>query len=449
MKFEIEITSLAYGGRGIGRLEDGKVVFVPFTAPGDVAEVELTKEKGGFSEARLLSLKKKSPMRREPLCPVFTKCGGCQWQHIKYEEQVKWKGEIFKETLRRIGGVNLNSNPEGASPSAGVLMDAPLSAAEEFEYRSRAGFHIRDGKWGFFETSSNKIVEIDECPLLRPEINATFKELKDIGLSNFFHTVDIALDLSSQDEAKTVASFFSESRLGKRLKTDLVRAISKVKALKGFEINFRRRGARGQGQVLHTEGDVSTTYKIGSLTFTAETGVFTQVNPAQNENLVEKVLSYSELRERENLLDLFSGIGNLTLPLAKGAAHALGADIDGRAIKRAKENKKINDIVNADFTRCQAGGGKGAYEEVLKILAKEKPAVVILDPPRGGAPEATKAIVESAPLRVIYVSCNPATLARDSSVLIKGGYKLVKAGIIDLFPQTYHLEGVLSFVRCD
>lgn len=421
MEHTVDITALAYGGRGIGRIA-GKVVFVPYTAPGDVASVRITAEKKGFSEGELAGLVTPSPIRQEPSCPVYGVCGGCQLQHIKYPEQVKLKQGILEETLRRLGNVS------------GVSFDTPLSGPD-FNYRCRAHFHVKGKQWGFYGPRGHNIVDITSCPLLNERINAAFSEIK-TALSEYPHAITDA-EIGVSDNGDAVAAFHV---LRRAAPLNWSKALIGVKRLKGFEVRDSE-----TERVMETCGDTSLEFKVFNVNMRSGIGVFSQVNRAQNLNLVEKALMYAGIAGGERVLDLFSGAGNLTLPFSRHAKDITGVEANKQAVEEARANAAANYITNASFHADDAGAW---VKRNLKALVKNRPAVVILDPPRYGMPQdAAEALKKLKPEKIIYISCSPPTLARDLRSLDGAGYKVFRAGLIDMFPQTYHMECVAGLVK--
>lgn len=424
MTTPIEITSLVYGGKGLGRM-DGKVVFVPYAAPGDVAEVEIVEEKKGFSEGRIRRLVASSPLRVEPPCPVYGRCGGCSLQHMGYEAQLEWKQRMLDETLRRLGKVE------------GVEFDAPVPSPSPFNYRSRARFHASGARAGFFEEGSHRIVDMDECPLLHPLVNGAFLDFKHTVLGNKARPdiYSFEVGLSEADQG-TVISMMAAPSGG----FDWDKLLKGVSGLKGFEVWAPKENSR-RGRFVAAEGDTNLLYNAGGVDFSAGIGVFTQVNAAQNRTMVEKVAGFSDLSGKEGVLDLYCGVGNLGLPLAARAARVIGVEASGPAIEAARENARKNGIKNAAFNE---GDSMGWLKQNLKELEKNGPSVLILDPPRGGEPQIARALSDARPGRIVYVSCSPPTLARDVRNLAGLGYRVSRAVLVDMFPQTYHIESILG-----
>lgn len=419
----IKIDNLTYGGNGIGRL-DGKAVFVPFTAPGDTVEVKIIKEKKSFAIAELIEVTEPSPLRREPACPVFTECGGCHWQHMSDDAQLKAKGEIFTETLKRIAGIEL--------PEPLELIASPKT----MNYRNRVKLHKKGPQWGFFRPKSHKIVNIDNCPLLDPVINEVFATLKKLDLPEALHTIDIALD---ERTGSCVAAVFVK----KNKEFDWQGVLDKTKSLKGIELWKKDPNKTKKSRII-AFGDTSISYKVSGVTIHSGPTVFMQGNPEQNRRMVEKVLELaglSEIKDKKKLIpigDLFCGAGNLTLPMAMRAELVVGIDTESEAIDCARKGARLQGLSSAKF--CTEGAEKG------KALENVSPAVVVLDPPRSGCPEAIERIISLRPDKIIYVSCAPPTLARDIKLLIDKGYKLTKTSVLDLFPQTYHIEAIVELI---
>lgn len=423
MDSRVTITALAHGGSGVGRI-DGKVVFVPFTAPGDEAMVEITAGKKTFSEGVLKEIITPSSMRALPECALYGVCGGCSLQHIGYQGQVEWKQRIFEETLRRIGGISA------------VAFDPAASSPSPMGYRSRARFHVSGGVWGFFEVKSHRVASLEACPVLDPLINTAFAAVRDAlkGADLSIFAVDIGI---SEADEKAVASIHVTSSKG----FPWAEALSGVKDLKGYQVLvYPVRQDRNRGRLIERHGDTELFYSIEDMRLGAGIDVFSQVNRRGNRFLVEKVVEYAALEGAEAVVDLFSGVGNLSLPLARRAGSVVGVESAGEAVEAAIRNGHNNSVSNADFIRMNASAW---LKQEMKALEKKRPDVVVLDPPRGGDTDVASMLGKIRPARIIYVSCSPPTLARDLSHLIGTGYTVKRAGLIDMFPQTFHIEGVV------
>ncbi len=459
MNITVEIERLAYGAKGIAR-RDGKVVFVPFTAPGDVALVRISRETRDFCEAELVEIKRPSPMRQTPPCPVYGTCGGCHMQHIVYTGQVALKQDIFKDTLERIGKLSFKS------------FDPPHESKKPYNYRSRARFHIEGRRWGFFGMGTWNVVDIKDCPILDERLNNVFKKLKTLlidglsgeGVPEGLYSMEAAC--GREDEGVVVSLYFARRRSldlfhERLIKGPLLgedrdkgahkdintperlwgRILELVPEIKGLELVIRPVKV-GRAERVFSTGDTKVSYDVDSLRFTASSGVFTQGNLSENPSLVKKVLDYADLRGDEEVLDLFAGIGNITLPLAAEAASVTGVELNPAAVRMARENASKNSIRNVRFKRARADRW---VRTMSKALENKGAHVVVLDPPRGGGFDVVKELVRVRPPHIVYLSCSAPTLARDASYLLKSGYRLKRAGIIDMFPQTYHFECILRF----
>ena len=422
MTKRVEITSLAFGGKGIGRI-DGKVVFVPYAAPGDILDVEIVTEKKGFSEGVIEKIEKPSPLRIEPACPCYGECGGCNMQHMAYAHQLEWKQRIFEETLKRIG------------KAEGIKFDEPLASKKEFNYRARARFQALMGRTGFFGARSHRVVDVESCPLLEPAVNETYADIRRVvanGQMPPIHSFEVNL---SEQDSMTVAVFHTDGKADWSWST----ALQGIRHLKGFEVWLSPE--KGRARRLVSEGDTRVSYSVEGLGISAGVSVFSQVNRGLNSELVKKAVDLARLTGKETVIDLFSGVGNLTLPLAKGARASIGIESNGEAVREAQENAVRNAIKNTEFHEADATAW---LKQNLKNLERERDCVLVLDPPRGGEPDIAKSLSGTRPGRIVYISCSPPTLARDVLALAGCGYRGSRAALIDMFPQTYHIESVVS-----
>ncbi len=408
---------------GVGRT-DGKVLFVPHTAPGDTVEVDVVSEKRGFAEGRIRKVIIPSSLRQHSSCVYVERCGGCHWQHIRYEEQVDWKERIFLETLKRIGGID------------DIVIEPCIASPSPLGYRTRAQFHVKSGTWGFFEAGSNDIVEIEECPVLHPVLNKAFQALRDFIETEYrrcaIHTVEIGL---SEVDRKAVALIHSseEMVLGRG------GMVGKIPCIKGVRI--RRSSSRRDRawKETYSEGDTGLAYILQGLNMRVDIAMFSQINTVQNSRLVEAAIAFCNPTRGDYVTDLFCGGGNITLPLSMRCKEVTGIDVDRLTIEKAGFNAERNTIRNVRFIRANLFKG-------LKSIDIGKPPTILLDPPRGGGMGVLKEVASLKPGRIVYVSCNPSTLGRDISILKRYGYNAGRARIIDMFPQTYHIEGIVELL---
>lgn len=373
---EISIDALAAGGDGVGRAPDGRVVFVPFTAPGDRVEVAL--EPGGkrFVRGSVRAVVSPSPLRTEPPCPVFGACGGCAWQHVAYEAQVAAKRTILRDALVRIGRVDgLGEIPFTACPSP-------------YAYRWRARVVVAGGLVGYRRRRSNAVCATARCPILLPA------------------AAEALAALSSRPPAEE-----GEWEIAVGGEGDV--RVTRVGAPSG-----RRLAVDAAGELIERSP-----------------GVFAQSNALLLEPLLRAVWRAAGAGER--LLELFAGAGFFTVGLARRFAHLVAAEGDAAAAADLAHNAARTGLGNVEV-RC---------EGVDRTLAarRERPDVVVLDPPRSGVPRGLCASLAAiGARRIVYLSCDPATLARDVSELARAGYALVAAEGFDLFPQTPHLEALVT-----
>lgn len=430
----VTIESLCYGGAGFGRVE-GKACFVPFTAPGDRARIRVVKEKRSFLEGELLELIEPSASRIAPTCPVFGSCGGCDWQYLPYQEQLEHKRAIFADTLSRIGKV----------PREKVL---PVAASPaDYGYRSRIQLKVSRQKGalrlGFFRTGSHEVVDFGAgCPLAGELLNGMAGEFRAFldGLTQLDLIPQI--DLAIGDQGEGIAIVHCKGG-GDDLVERLARDREQLPSVAGA---FVRSGARGEP--VRAFGINSLSYAIPAGLFPGSKelrlrfgrGGFSQVNYRQNLVLIRTVWEWAGLTGTERVLDLYCGNGNISLPLAPYAAEVIGIEGFAPSIRDAAANAEANGIDNAVFQVSDAA------RAVQRLTGRrERFDLVVLDPPRAGA-EAAAELAGLGAKKIIYVSCDPATLARDLATLGAGGYQVTRSLPVDMFPQTYHLESVTELM---
>ncbi len=417
-KVQAPIESVAFRGYGVARV-DGKVVFVPYTVTGDMAWIEMIEEKRKYSMGRLVQIADPSPWRVNPPCPYFGICGGCQWQHIDYRFHGELKKRILMESLKRIGKIR-DLPPIDVTPSP-----------KSYDYRARVQLKARGGALGYFRERSHVIVDIDHCPISDPLVNQMIQELRG-ELAAFSKMGEIEINVSPQERKGVV---ILHPFLRNRGLEDFARKILQDHPiLKGIAI-----GAKNGLKLL---GDPSLHFTVSlhrsgaerTLRLRASALSFLQVNLEQNRRLIETVLEFSGVRGNQTVLELYAGIGNFTLPLADEASAVIGVEENGTAIEDARFNAEKNGIKNCSFVH-------GKAEEVLKNLSG-KPDQVVLDPPRTGCKTILDRVVGLKPERIVYVSCEPSTFSRDLCLFAESGYSLQRLRLIDMFPQTYHMEVV-------
>jgi 23S rRNA (uracil1939-C5)-methyltransferase len=408
------IEALSYGVFGVARTERG-VILIPGVAPGDVAHVRIVAEKRDYREAELVEIVTPSPGRRSPPCPFLPACGGCTWQHVDYASQLSAKETILRDALVRTGGFDPRS-----------LELRPILASPEWSYRHRITLRV-DGeqRLGFYRHRSHRLVEIDRCLIADETVNAHVAAAREWlrGVSTTVRRLEVA---SSGDDAVFVGNAEGAFRHDDEYHERFLRAHPSVRGIILFGKGWRR-----------SFGEPEVEVDIGGNLAIRTRGAFTQVNIAGNRQLIETVLALGQPTAEDRILDLYCGVGNLTLPLARHADEVVGVEIDTQAIGDARRNADRAGLGNCRFIQqraADAARGLAAEEEAFSL--------VVLDPPRSGAADVLEHLPGLGPRRILYVSCNPVTLARDLRKLVELGFQLGSVQPIDLFPQTYHLEAV-------
>lgn len=413
---KVKIESVAFKGYGVGRLH-GKVIFVPYTVTGDEVSVTPVEERKDFSIAKLKGIITPSPWRVTPPCPYFGYCGGCQWQHIEPMVQGELKKEILKNLFQRLG--RLKELP-------------PLSlipSSSPYGYRARIQLKVDGKRIGFFEGKSHRIIEIDQCLIAHPLVNSLLKELQK-GRYALSHIREIEINVSPEEE-KGILIFHLDKPVSRET-LPIHELIGSSPFLKGWVLAGINGWEYFGDPILYlkTEGISSKIRKVFRLRVSPES--FYQVNLEQNLTLLETVLEFAQLRGEERVLELYSGIGNFSLPLAMKAGWILGIEENRKAIEDARFNAEENRIGNCQFLL-------GRVEERMKELG-EGVDLMVLDPPRRGAKSVLVEIERLRPKRIIYLSCDPTTFIRDITLLLQKGYSLQKVRLVDMFPQSYHME---------
>ena len=493
----LEITDLTEEGQGVGK-KDGLVFFVKDSVMGDLVEARILKAKKNYAYAKVEKLLEASPYRITPLCPVAGKCGGCQLQHLSYEKELAWKEDRIAQSLIRIAGL---SPEEVESKKEGILGGVLSRYRNKAQYPVQSRKEIRsggatsvldwkvDGKWpgknkieakekpsdlsmGFYGFHSHRIIETEDClinsaenPLILNCIKEWAREykisgyeeetgkglLRHIFLRKGFSTGEILLCLVINGKKLPHGK-----ELWERLQ-DLSLSVEESRQVQGRIVGLCMNINEGSGNaILGREthclyGKDSIEDKIGELSFSISVPSFYQVNPAQTEKIYGKALEYAALTGEETVWDCYCGIGTISLFLAQKAKQVYGLEIVPEAIENAKKNVEKNGLHNTEFY-------VGAAEEVLPKWVEEQKRegkdvgnlvdVVSLDPPRKGCDEAClSAVLELSPKRIVYVSCDPGSLARDIKYLREGGYELQKWVGIDNFPRTGHVETVVLVSR--
>ncbi len=419
----VDIEKIVYGGKGLGRI-DGKVVFVPFVIDGEKVEVDIKKEKKSIVEAQLKRVLKKSPFRRKPLCKYFTVCGGCDLQHIDYNHQIDIKKENLNESLRRIGRI------EHIPDIKTVLSE------KEFFYRNRAQFKIYGSSIGFYKRESHSIVDIDSCPLLLEDISYLPTRIRPV-LSLFMLQPSELHTFSSKNETLLKLIFPKKTKFVP-VSLKKIRKITGLN-IKGVGIYYKKGNDTKLERIL---GDRLLYYKVRDFKFRVSIDSFFQVNYYQIDKLI-KIVSES-VSGSKILADMYCGVGTLTIPSSKKVEKVFGFEINRFAVKDAIENARINRAENVEFFPYET---KKAVDFIVEKGIEVD--TVIFDPPRTGLNEYIIEKISSVESlnKIVYVSCNPATLSRDINDFYRIGFKLKDLYMLDMFPQTYHIESIAILER--
>lgn len=425
----VTIEKLVDSGAGLGRV-DGRVVFVPLTLPGETVEARITSVSKGYAEASAKKILAAAPNRIEPPCSVFGTCGGCQWQHIDYKTQLEGKVAILREDLARIGKM----------PEADLL--PPIAASEPLEYRTRIQLKTDLSKTppeiGFHSHGSHRIVSFDRCRIAAPGVNEAVDKIRSV-LTDFKngpkHITEVhvhqagargklLLRLVGMDEPREPVN---------RLFAEFERVLPELVS----QVYYGRSGQR----FVRKRDYLLEEYK--GVRFRISDRSFAQVNWSQTAPLIDAVVRFADLSGSESVLELYSGIGTFGLFLADAAKELTGYDEDPFAVKDAVYNAGQKGLTHVRFFR------KSVIEAARDLVkARRSFDCILLDPPREGVDRGVlKLLRKLNPSRIVYVSCHPASLARDLRILIDAGFNVGRLQPVDLFPQTYHFEVVAEILR--
>lgn len=442
--YSVVIDGYSSEGFGVCRVE-GRAVFVPRAIPGERWEIRIVKVTNAAIYARGEMLLEPSPARVAPACPHFGKCGGCDTWHLSYEEELRFKLSRVNDALRHIG-------------KQSVQAEEILGSDSVLRYRNKGIFAVADvdgsPAFGFYRERSHSLIAIDDC-LIQSELSV--RAARCVVSFMRAHNVDAYDETSGKGVLRHV--FCREARHGSdavacvvaargfgALTQALVDALrSACPELTGIVLNVNKtRGNTVLAGDFHTLwGEAGIRDTLCGLSFEIAPQAFFQINPPQAEKLYRRALDYAAADKDSLLFDLYCGAGTISLCLAREADRVIGAEIVPEAVENAAANAKRNGIENVEFLCADAG-------EAAKTLAERglRPEAVVVDPPRKGMDEAAvKAVASMQPKRVVYVSCNPATLARDILRFNGYGYALEKATAVDMFPRTCHVETVVKLVR--
>jgi 23S rRNA (uracil1939-C5)-methyltransferase len=437
---ELAIADLSLTGEGVGRWRD-RVVFVPDTVPGDLVRVRLVNVKPRFAHAQILELLTPSEQRVRPACIVADKCGGCQWQPVAYELQLASKQAQVMEALERIG--------KFSDPPLEPILPAPATLG----YRNKATYPLNQSggtvQAGYYRKGSHRLINLNQCPVQDPHLDPLLSQIKrDIQRQGW----SIYDEKTQRGQLRHLGL-----RIGRRTGQILLTLVTQTWDLPEIEQQAQEWLQRYEnlvGVCLNRNSDRTNrifgpeSRCLGGLPYLQEefaglhlrfgADTFFQVNTEQAEALVELILAELNLQGHEHVVDAYCGIGTLTLPIARLAQQVIGLELHPPAVAQAQANAELNQITNVSFL----------VGDVAKLLPGLHPDIVVLDPPRKGCnPGVIDCLNQIRPTRIVYMSCNPVTLARDLQLLCQGGYQLQRVKPADFFPQTAHVECVAFLSR--
>ncbi|MEQ9220934.1 MAG: 23S rRNA (uracil(1939)-C(5))-methyltransferase RlmD [Cyclobacteriaceae bacterium] len=454
----LEITGISAEGKSIAR-HDNRVLFVAQAVPGDVVDVQITRKKRKFFEGKAIHFHKQSAERQEPFCEHFGTCGGCKWQHMQYEAQLNYKARQVIDNLKKIGKTDLpeplpilgsadttfyRNKLEFTFSDMRWLTTEEIASGKEFS-RNALGFHIP----GRFD----KILDIEKCWLQPDPSNEIRNTVKDYALRHnltFFNLRDqhgllrnLIIRTTTTGETMVIVQFFEPDE--QAIDGLMEHIKEKFPSLTSLLYIINQKGNETfHDQEVHTfHGQDYITERMGELQFRIGPKSFYQTNPVQAEKLYQVALDFADLQGNEMVYDLYCGTGTITNYIAHSARKVVGIEYVEEAIVDARVNSKLNSIDNTEF---YAGDIKDLLTESF-VQKTGRPDVIITDPPRAGMHgDVVKQLNEIKPEKIVYVSCNPATQARDLQLLSEN-YSVKSIQPVDMFPQTHHVENVLLLVR--
>ena len=426
---EVKIEKLVYGGDGLAHHE-GQTVFVPLVLPGELVSIAPAERKKKFVRGRLERVVEAAPERVPAPCPYFGRCGGCHYQHIPYDAQIRYKTEILRETLGRIGRVH---------------WDGPIGthASPPFGYRNRTQWKIRTAQEGspapsgigYFEAGSTRLCAVDECAILSPRLGETLAKLRTLVAGKTLSAIDEIEAFADAADEKILLNLSAErlTESPEAIASALRAALPWVESILVQDRRADKFELFGPGYLPYAAG--GTDFRVGHLSFF-------QVNRFLIDALVEAVIGDSKGRMA---LDLFAGVGLFTVALTKRFDRVIGVESNLAAAKDLEVNLQSSGGVSPTHRHATA--------EAFLSHWQERPDLVVLDPPRAGVePETLTRLKKLAPWRINYLSCDPATLARDLAALVggqdePGSYEIRDINLFDIFPQTYHMEALVRLKR--
>ena len=444
---EVEIIDLNHTGQGVAKV-DNFVVFIDKAIKGDLVEIEITEKKKNFAVGKLIKIIEPSKDRINPPCGYFYECGGCQLMHMDYSAQLIYKKNRVINEMRR-SSVNMDN----------AVVNGTIGMENPFRYRNKTAFSVakknKEIIIGPYEQGTYNTVNISNCMLQSNEADKTVVLFKELMIKYNIEAYDkktgkgIVRNIVIRNNRQNELMLIIVTATGKFPNKDVIvkEIISNIKEIKTVVQNINSKNTNlimGHKNItLYGEGTIND--NIGDLIFTISPETFFQINPEQTEKLYNTAIKYADIKKDDVCFDIYCGIGTISLMAAKYAKKVYGVEIVEQSIINARENAAKNKVTNAEFFT-------GKAEEIMpKLYSKNIIAdVVIVDPPRKGCEqEVIDTIISMSPKKVVYVSCNPSTLARDIKLLESGGYHLKKVQPVDQFPWTHHVETVVLMSRKD
>jgi len=456
----VEVTGAGGKGKGIGKSPDGRVIFIDNVVPGDIADIKTTKQRKSYYQGTAIDFQQFSDKRVEPVCQHFGTCGGCKWQNMGYEYQLEYKQDEVLNNLIRVGKVELpevtpilgskkiyfyRNKMEFSFSDSRWLTPEEINSGKDFDDKNALGFHI-PGMW-------DKILDIKKCHLQEDPSNAIRNFVKEFATANglsFFNARKqegllrtLMIRTSSTGEIMVLIQFFHEHEEKRELLMDAVAEMFPEITSLQYVINEKGNDTIYDQEVICYKGRDHIFEQMEGLQFKINAKSFYQTNSAQAYELYKITREFADLKGDEIVYDLYTGTGTIAQFVAKKAKKVIGVEVIPEAIIDAKENAERNQIENAEFF---VGDMKKVFSEEF-INNHGQPDVIITDPPRDGMHKDVIAqIIGILPQRIVYVSCNSATQARDLSMLDEY-YKVTKVQPVDMFPQTHHVENVVCLER--
>ena len=438
----VVIEKLVPGGFGLGRLTEGMVVLVRYVLPGERVVVREMNRKKDYVSATLEEILTPSPDRINPPCSLYGRCGGCDLQHATYNAQIRLKREILTESLKRTAG-DIFSDPE-------ISLQSALTSPQEFGYRQRIRLQVNDkGQYGFFHTGSHVLETVSKCLLAKDSLDTVFQQLQSnesfTELAKQCTAFELLFDPGSNNTIMLLHFRRKPRPKDSILATDIANNTVGLSTILMQVQDYGLYDPLGQSfasKPPHLSQTVSIEKLPSKIILTWEAGGFCQVNLEQNKNLIRLIVEMIKAGPHKRVLDLYCGYGNFSLPVAQLAGEIFGIDGQNAAIRSAQRNVMLNKAKNCHFEKKKVIAGINSLR-----AAGETFETVILDPPRQGAADIVSELPYLGAEQIIYISCNPATLARDLTTLFSKGYKVLYLVPVDMFPQTHHMECVVLLKR--